>query len=193
MRSSPICSHPAQTPILATAENAKDFFNGKDLTGWDGDPKLWKVEDGEIVGKRPGIKKNEFLHSHMLASDFRLTLKVKLLPNKENSGIQFRSEALPDGDVRGPQADVGEGWWGKLYEENGRGMLWDKSGEKHSSSRANGTSTRSSPRAAGCGRSSTATHASIWTTRSWRGAASSRSRCTPAGRWRCGSRTFDWR
>ena len=35
----------------ATEENAKDFFNGKDLTGWDGDPKLWSVENGEIVGK----------------------------------------------------------------------------------------------------------------------------------------------
>ena len=33
--------------------------------------------------------------------------------------------------MRGPQADVGAGWWGKLYEENGRGLIWDKSGEKH--------------------------------------------------------------
>jgi len=49
--------HPNQTPILATADNAKDFFNGKDLTGWEGDPKLWSVENGEIVGKSPGIKR----------------------------------------------------------------------------------------------------------------------------------------
>ncbi|HJT78410.1 MAG TPA: family 16 glycoside hydrolase, partial [Gemmataceae bacterium] len=35
------------------------------------------------------------------------------------------------GEMRGPQADVGAGWWGKLYEENGRGLLWDISGEKH--------------------------------------------------------------
>jgi putative heme-binding domain-containing protein len=123
--------HPSQVPILATADNAKDFFNGKDLAGWDGDPKLWSVENGEIVGKSPGIKKNEFLKSHMAAADFRLTLKVKLVPNKENSGVQFRSEALPDGEMKGPQADVGLGWWGKLYEENGRGVLSDnKSGEK---------------------------------------------------------------
>jgi putative heme-binding domain-containing protein len=123
--------NPQQTPILATADNVKDFFNGKDLTGWDGDPKLWSVENGEIVGKSPGIQKNEFLKSHMLAADFRLTLQVKLVPNKENSGVQLRSEVLPDGDVKGPQADVGAGWWGKLYEEHGRAILWDKSGEKH--------------------------------------------------------------
>ena len=123
--------HPAQVPILATPDNVRDFFNGKDLTGWDGDAKLWSVQDGEIVGKSPGLKRNTFLTSQMLARDFRLTLKVKLVPNKENSGIQFRSERLPDGEMRGPQADAGAGWWGKLYEENGRGLLWKESGEKH--------------------------------------------------------------
>jgi putative membrane-bound dehydrogenase-like protein len=123
--------HPTQTPLLATPDNAKDFFNGKDLTGWDGDRKLWSVENGEIVGKSPGLKRNNFLTSQMLADDFRLTIKVKLTPNKENSGIQFRSVPLPDGEMRGLQADVGAGWWGKLYEESARGLLWDKSGEKH--------------------------------------------------------------
>jgi len=123
--------HPKQVPMLATADNARDLFNGKDLTGWDGNAKLWKVENGEIVGKSPGIRKNEFLKSQMIAADFRLTLKVKLVPNKENSGVQFRSESLPDGEMRGPQADVGAGWWGKLYEESGRGLLWGRSGEKH--------------------------------------------------------------
>jgi putative membrane-bound dehydrogenase-like protein len=122
---------PTQAPILATAENAKDLFNGKDLSGWVGDPKLWRVEDGEIVGRTTGLARNEFLKSEMVAADFRLTLKVKLTPNRENSGIQFRSEPLPGGEMKGPQADVGAGWWGKLYEENGRGILWDRSGEAH--------------------------------------------------------------
>ena len=27
-----------------------DLFNGKDLRGWDGDPAVWTVEDGAIVG-----------------------------------------------------------------------------------------------------------------------------------------------
>jgi putative membrane-bound dehydrogenase-like protein len=121
--------NPGQVPILATAENAKDFFNGKDLTNWDGDPKLWSVQDGEIVGKSPGIPRNEFLRSHFLAGDFRLSLKLKLVPNAGNSGVQFRSEPQPDGEMRGPQADVGAGWWGKLYDESGRGVVSTKSGE----------------------------------------------------------------
>jgi putative membrane-bound dehydrogenase-like protein len=123
--------HSAQVPLLATPDNAGELFNGTDLGGWDGDPKLWSVENGEIVGRSPGLKRNEFLKSRMVAGDFRLTLKIKLTPNSENSGIQFRSEALPGGEMKGPQADAGAGWWGKLYEESGRGLLWSQSGEKH--------------------------------------------------------------
>jgi len=122
--------NPGQTPLLATAENLKEFFNGKDLNGWSGDPKLWSVDNGEIVGKSPGIKRNQFLVSQMDVRDFRLELKVKLTPNSENSGVQFRSVPLPDGEMRGPQADIGQGWWGKLYEESARGLLWKESAEK---------------------------------------------------------------
>ena len=109
----------------------------------------------------------------MVAADFRLTLKVKLVPNKGNSGIQFRSEPLPDGEMKGYQADVGAGWWGKLYEENGRGLLWDKSGEDHVKS---GEWNHYEIVAVGRGRArgSTASRASTWTTRRCRGAGSSR-------------------
>lgn len=120
---------PKQVPVLATADNLATFFNGKDLTGWDGNPELWRVEEGEIVGTSQGLARNEFLINHLQLSDFRLTLEVKLTPNEGNSGIQFRSEAMPEGEVKGYQADIGIGWWGKLYEEHGRALLWDKSGE----------------------------------------------------------------
>src|SRR5262249_4629449 len=109
-----------QVPMKATEENAKEFFNGKDIATWDGDKSVWSVENGEIVGKTTtGLKKNTFLKGPLEVSDFKLSVKMKLVPNKENSGIQFRSENLPDGEMRGPQADAGEGWWGKLYEESG--------------------------------------------------------------------------
>jgi putative heme-binding domain-containing protein len=123
---------PGQVPLLATPDTVAYFFNGKDLAGWDGNTELWKVENGEIVGtSRTGLQHNEFLKSQMVFGDFRLICEVKLTPNKENSGIQFRSEALANGEVKGYQADVGAGWWGKLYEEEGRALLWDKSGEAH--------------------------------------------------------------
>ena len=122
---------PAQVPMRATKENIAGFFNGRDLTGWVGEAGLWSVENGEIVGKTAGLKRNAFLRSEMAAADFRLSLKIKLVKNEGNSGIQFRSAALPGGEMKGYQADAGPGWWGKLYEENGRGLLWPKSGEEY--------------------------------------------------------------
>jgi hypothetical protein len=70
--------------------------------------------------------------SDLSAADFKLSFEVKLKDNAGNSGVQFRSEPLNGyNEVRGYQADVGVDWWGKLYEENGRALLWDKSGEAH--------------------------------------------------------------
>lgn len=120
---------PAQAPMLATRENASMLFNGQDLTLWDGDADLWSVENGEIVGKTSGLKENHFLRSQMAARDFRLTFEIKLVKDEGNSGVQFRSRALPDGEMKGYQADVGPGWWGKIYEENGRGLIGKELGE----------------------------------------------------------------
>jgi hypothetical protein len=122
---------PSQTQISATTDNVTGFFNGRDLAGWTGDEKLWSVEQGEIVGKTAGLGRNEFLVSDLVLADFRLSMQVKLVNNAGNSGVQFRSQPLPDGSVKGYQADIGVGWWGKLYEEHGRGLLWPKSGEEH--------------------------------------------------------------
>ncbi|MEQ1829585.1 MAG: family 16 glycoside hydrolase, partial [Pirellula sp.] len=119
-----------QVPISAAKENEKELFNGKDLAMWQGDEKLWAVVEGEIVGKTTGLKKNEFLKSDFVVEDFELQMEIKLLNDKGNSGIQFRSEVTSDG-MKGYQADVGPGWWGKLYEEEGRALLWKESGEKH--------------------------------------------------------------
>jgi hypothetical protein len=106
------------------------LFNGKDLSAWEGDMSLWSVENSEIVGRTAtGLKHNDFLKSKASLDDFRLVVKMKLTPNKENSGIQFHSERFGEYEMKGPQADAGAGWWGKLYEENGRALLWSKPGD----------------------------------------------------------------
>ena len=114
------------------ADDAKNLFNGKDLAGWWGDLSLWHVENGELVGKtEKGIKENEFLKSTHSFGDFRLVVKMKLVPNTANSGIQFHSTQFHGHEMSGPQADAGKGWWGKLYGENfGNKVIGDnKSGE----------------------------------------------------------------
>lgn len=116
-----------QVALEATPDNLNRFYNGKDLTGWratrPADQQLYSVQNGEIVGKSNGLKHNAFLVSDMLLGDFEFSCQVKLTPDAGNSGIQIRSQILPDGEMRGYQVDIGKGWWGRLYEENGRGLL----------------------------------------------------------------------
>ena len=139
-------SRAAQGPMLATAENVTSFFNGRDLTGWQGEPALWSVENGEIVGKTAGLKHNTFLRSDLLCSDFKLTLQVKLVANQGNSGIQFRSQAAPNDEVKGYQADIGP-TGGARSTRNSAGACSGKSRENGMSRWVSGTRMRSSPSA----------------------------------------------
>jgi hypothetical protein len=124
-------------PLIAADEAGfRPLFDGSTLKGWDGDPRLWSVKDGAIVGSTDGvtIENNTFLiYMEKQFGDFVLRAQVKL--RNHNSGIQFRSEALPDWGCRGYQADMAEGnWWGGIYEERGaRGVLvngWKGKAEK---------------------------------------------------------------
>jgi hypothetical protein len=112
---------------LVAADNNGDFFNGKDLTGWQGLKDYWEVKDGAIVGSAPpqGLKFNTFLCSQKNYKDFELQFQVRLRDGKGNSGVQIRSEIANKEHyaVRGPQADIAAGFWGSLYGELFGGMM----------------------------------------------------------------------
>jgi len=128
---------PASAAVLFAVSSLhageKQLFNGKDLSGWEGNPKLWSVEDGAITGKTSDSGDTKISHNTFLVwkdgkvGDFELTLKYRI--EKGNSGIQYRSKELPAGDfgpiVAGYQADfeAGKTYSGILYEERGRGIL----------------------------------------------------------------------
>jgi hypothetical protein len=116
---------PAKMELPKPGPDGKiDLFNGKDLTGWYGDEKVYHAENGELVGKtEKGLKQNEFLKSRFEVGDFRLVCQMKLVPNSANSGIQFRSVPFMGNQMKGYLSDAGQGWWGKLYQESGRGLL----------------------------------------------------------------------
>ena len=97
------------------------LFNGRDLSGWEGNLKLWKVEKGMIVGDSPGIRHNDFLATKKSYENFELRLEFRMKDGKGNSGVQFRSRRVPGGRaVIGYQADLGGGFWGCLYDEHRR-------------------------------------------------------------------------
>lgn len=111
--------------LCAQEPDVTPIFNGKDLVGWTGNTDLWSVKDGAIVGHSDkNVPQNEFLWCKVKVQNFYLTVDVKLTPADRNAGIQFRSKPINDhGQALGYQADVGAGWWGKLYHEHGRGIL----------------------------------------------------------------------
>ena len=109
----------------------KSLFNGKDLTGWEGNPDLWSVKDGTITGVTkadPKLTHNTFLvYKDGTVSDFELRLSYRIVNG--NSGIQYRSKVTDQRKfgpvVGGYQADfeAGKTYSGILYEEGGRGIL----------------------------------------------------------------------
>ncbi len=127
------------TTTVAAFADEKPIFNGKDLEGWEGNLKLWSVQDGAITGKTGSDGDTKIGHNTFLVwkagtvSDFELTFKYRI--EKGNSGMQYRSKVVQEGAsgpiVSGYQADfeAGKTYSGILYEERGRGIL-AKRGEK---------------------------------------------------------------
>jgi hypothetical protein len=106
-------------------ESAREFeplFNGKDLDGWVQDtPGVWSVRDGMIVGKAVNLKHNDFLRTRKVYNDFTVKLWFRLVNGIGNSGIQFRSQPVAGShELAGYQADIGETYWGCLYDESRR-------------------------------------------------------------------------
>jgi 3-keto-disaccharide hydrolase len=103
-----------------------ELFDGHTFQGWEGDTaRTWRIEKGALVGGSltETVPHNEFLCTSREFKNFDLRLKVKLTGTGfVNGGIQFRSQRLkqPAFEMTGYQADMGEGYWGSLYDESRR-------------------------------------------------------------------------
>jgi len=89
-------------------QGAESLFNGTDLTGWNGDPRVWRVENGAIVAQTTAetpIQSNTFLiWEGGTVKDFDLKLSFRLTGG--NSGVQYRSTVVEGWTVSGYQADM---------------------------------------------------------------------------------------
>lgn len=131
------------TPLPAEPEGMERLFNGRDLTGWVGNPALWSVKDGVIRGettKEHNTKGNTFLMYQPKPAagaaaaadldqfgDFDLRLSSRM--HHGNSGIQYRSKHVDKAPnewvVGGYQMEVANepGRAGFIYHERGRGRI----------------------------------------------------------------------
>lgn len=118
--------------LFSSAAEPTSLFDGKTLEGWDYTEGLWRIEDGAVtVGSHEKkFPKNEFISTKKSYSNFELTLKIKCSGDPAtgliNSGIQIRSARLPNGGVAGYQIDCGQGWFGKIYDEHRRRLIYPK-------------------------------------------------------------------
>lgn len=120
----------------------QQIFDGVSLKGWDGDPAVWHVEGGALVGvstKEKPVGNSYITFRESEARDFDLKLEIKV-EEGGGSGIQYRSKTgLPwrhplrpgmdapklDWMMTGPQADFwfpvnehASEWSGQFYSEN---------------------------------------------------------------------------
>jgi hypothetical protein len=123
---------PAQEKQPSSSDsNFVSLFDGKTLDGWSGDEPYWSVRDGAIVGEiteATRIKANHFLiYQGEIPADFEFIAEYRVSP-RGNSGINYRSEVVPDLDfhaLRGYQCDLDgpNRYTGSNYEERKRTTL----------------------------------------------------------------------
>ena len=81
------------------------LFNGKDLSGWEGNSELWSVKDGVIHGEtkvsQDNPQKSTLRHNTFLVlkdrkpANFELRLKYRFVSEAGNSGIQAPQVSVP--------------------------------------------------------------------------------------------------
>jgi hypothetical protein len=121
---------------VAVEPGFRPLFNGANLDGWDGDPRFWRVENGEIVGQTTESNKAEqntfLIFRKGEFADFELHLKYQV--QGYNSGVQYRSVDLGKWVVSGYQCDFEDRWHkadggpidrfsGMFFDEKGRMFL----------------------------------------------------------------------
>lgn len=127
-----VCLAPAYAQKPVQSEKTITLFDGKTLDGWKtvnpDDAKYWKAKDSLIIGGdgTTSVPQNMYLQTVDEYGDFEFRCLFRLSGDPStgfiNSGIQYRSK-VEGNDIVGYQADIGDGYWGDIYDEHRRGLL----------------------------------------------------------------------
>jgi hypothetical protein len=133
---SPSFDHLIQqdTTLKITLPKEGELVNGKpigknwnnllvSLGDWNADKNYWKLENGSLHGDYPGGKLHNYAWTKKNFKDFELNAMVKLDGQNPNSGVCIRIHPVDADNVPGYQVDMGEGYWGCLWEEKRAGMV----------------------------------------------------------------------
>lgn len=134
------CAWAADAGQTAPAESAdmKPLFNGQDLTGWDGDPRLWSVKDGAIHGEttaeNPANGNTFIIWQGGTTGDFELRFTFRCTATN-NSGVQYRSKHITkEIDPKVRNAWVVRGYQHEIRNEDKlpsvAGFIYDEGGKR---------------------------------------------------------------
>ncbi|NND96561.1 MAG: DUF1080 domain-containing protein [Pirellulaceae bacterium] len=132
----PAMADQTSKTVPAPSPDLKPIFNGTDLSGWDGDPRLWSVRDGVIHGETTPekvAKGNTFLiWKGGVLKDFELRVSFRCNATN-NSGIQYRSAHLTEGKAASNKW-VLKGYQHEVRNEedfpNVPGFIYDEKGKR---------------------------------------------------------------
>jgi len=130
-----VCAAELQHTVPPEPADMKQLFNGKDLTDWDGDPRLWSVKDGVIHGEttaeNPAMGNTFLIWKGGKVADFDLRFSFRCNATN-NSGIQYRSRHIADDKVKNKW--VVRGYQHELRNETKlpsvSGFIYDEGGKR---------------------------------------------------------------
>lgn len=67
-RSGPVRRPVPETESVVALPGFVSLFNGRDLAGWEGDPRIWSVQEGAITGQIPHRARRIFQMSKAIVS-----------------------------------------------------------------------------------------------------------------------------
>ncbi|MDB5299346.1 MAG: hypothetical protein JWO87_1009 [Phycisphaerales bacterium] len=113
---------PDEAVLKPAGDGWLAVLSTKDLSGLKAEPEFWKVEEGGVLhGVTPGGAKHHYSYTEKSDYDnFELHADVKLVGY--NSGICIRIAPTDFDNVPGYQVDMGDGYWGCLWDERGRNI-----------------------------------------------------------------------
>lgn len=128
------CAHGFEV-APAESSDMRAIFNGTDLSGWDGDPRLWSVKDeairGETTAENPANGNTFLIWKDGVTKDFELRLSFRCSATN-NSGIQYRSKHVTAGKIRNQW--VVRGYQHEIRNENKlpsvAGFIYDEGGKR---------------------------------------------------------------
>ncbi len=136
----------AQNVVLPATETPVKLFNGRDLTGWEGQiEKYWSVEGGAIKARNDkALAPSTYLFTQKSYRDFRLLFEVKQTRGPEfstmHSAVAALGEKFTDGgdafSFKGPLLMFCQDWG--IWDANrrnrvvpvGHGGTWQNTTEK---------------------------------------------------------------